>query len=135
MLSFSELIGQLVGQCCGGTRVCQAIRGPRHHFNLSKPRYGLFHALLSEGELTVHTRPGNIKSELQRNMTKLQHFFVVGSRTLVYIQNCPDMVNQDTLLLYPTPMGALTQLYAGTMPEALNYNGEARPFEIGDSIL
>ncbi len=49
----------------------------------------------------------------------------------------PDMVNhfQDTLLLYPTPMGALTQLYAGTMPEALNYNGEARRFVTGDSIL
>ena len=31
---------------------------------------------------------------------------------------------QDLLVLYPTPMGALTQLYAGTMPEALNYNGE-----------
>ena len=28
------------------------------------------------------------------------------------------------MLLYPTPYGALTQLYAGTMPEALRYNGE-----------
>ncbi|RPD52041.1 hypothetical protein L227DRAFT_515406, partial [Lentinus tigrinus ALCF2SS1-6] len=27
-------------------------------------------------------------------------------------------------VLYPTPYGALTQLFAGTMPEALNYNGE-----------
>ena len=29
-------------------------------------------------------------------------------------------------LLYPAPYGALTQLFAGTMPEALNYNGEVR---------
>ena len=29
-------------------------------------------------------------------------------------------------MLYPAPMGALTQLYAGTMPEALNHNGEVR---------
>lgn len=28
------------------------------------------------------------------------------------------------VLLYPTPYGALTQLFTGTMPEALNYNGE-----------
>lgn len=27
-------------------------------------------------------------------------------------------------MLMPTPMGALTQLYAGTMPDALQYNGE-----------
>lgn len=27
-------------------------------------------------------------------------------------------------MLYPTPYGALTQLYAGTMPEAIKYNGE-----------
>ena len=30
------------------------------------------------------------------------------------------------LILYPAPQGALTQLYAGTMPEALNHNGEVR---------
>lgn len=33
---------------------------------------------------------------------------------------------QEVLLLYPAPFGALTQLFAGTMPEALNYNGEVR---------
>ncbi len=33
------------------------------------------------------------------------------------------------LFLWPVEYGALTQLYAGTMPEALDYNGEvsARP--------
>ncbi|CDO72258.1 hypothetical protein BN946_scf184970.g110 [Trametes cinnabarina] len=30
----------------------------------------------------------------------------------------------NATILYPTPYGALTQLFAGTMPEALNYNGE-----------
>ena len=30
-------------------------------------------------------------------------------------------------MLYPAPYGALTPLFAGTMPEALNYNGEVRP--------
>ncbi|KAI0826477.1 NAD(P)-binding protein [Irpex lacteus] len=82
-------------------------------------RYG------DQGIISISVNPGNIKSELQRNMTKLQHFFVVSYVHNV-VQDCSDMVAhfQDTLLLYPTPMGALTQLYAGTMPEALNYNGE-----------
>ena len=30
-------------------------------------------------------------------------------------------------MLYPAPYGALTPLFAGTMPEALAYNGEVRP--------
>ena len=30
------------------------------------------------------------------------------------------------MLLHPAPMGALTQLWAGTMPEAAKYNGEVR---------
>lgn len=28
------------------------------------------------------------------------------------------------LMLYPVPYGALTQLYAGTAPEAAEYNGK-----------
>ncbi len=32
--------------------------------------------------------------------------------------------SQNATMLYPTPYGALTQLFAGTMPEAINYNGE-----------
>ncbi|KAI0088800.1 NAD(P)-binding protein [Irpex rosettiformis] len=63
-------------------------------------RYG------DQGIISISVNPGNIKSELQRNMSSLEYFFI------------------NTILLYPTPMGALTQLFAGTMPEALNYNGE-----------
>ncbi len=29
-------------------------------------------------------------------------------------------------MLYPTPFGALTQLYAGTAPEAAEHNGKVR---------
>ena len=35
---------------------------------------------------------------------------------------------QNATILYPAPYGALTQLFAGTMPEALNFNGEVRRF-------
>lgn len=31
---------------------------------------------------------------------------------------------QDTVFSYPAPMGALTQLWAGTMPETVDYNGK-----------
>ena len=33
---------------------------------------------------------------------------------------------QEMCFLWPVEYGALTQLYAGTMPEALNHNGEVR---------
>ena len=32
--------------------------------------------------------------------------------------------HQETFVLYRAPYGALTQLWAGTMPDALNHNGE-----------
>ena len=36
------------------------------------------------------------------------------------------LIDQKLVVLHPVEHGALTQLYAGTMPEALNYNGEVR---------
>ncbi|KAI0372200.1 NAD(P)-binding protein [Pilatotrama ljubarskyi] len=62
-------------------------------------RYG------DKGVISISVNPGNIRSELQR--------YVPGPvRRIMY------------LMLYPTPYGALTQLFAGSMPEALKYNGE-----------
>ncbi|TBU25108.1 NAD(P)-binding protein [Dichomitus squalens] len=58
-----------------------------------------------QGIISVSVNPGNIQSDLQRHLTGLQ-------RKLV------------NAMLYPTPIGAITQLYAGTAPEALNHNGE-----------
>ncbi|PIL34954.1 hypothetical protein GSI_02741 [Ganoderma sinense ZZ0214-1] len=52
--------------------------------------------------------PGNFKTNLTRHAST---FFKIVL---------------EVLLLYPAPFGALTQLFAGTMPEALNYNGEVR---------
>ncbi len=48
-----------------------------------------------------------------------------------------DSHSQKLVFLHPTPYGALTQLFAGTMPEALDYNGEVgfvsrRSFEVFD---
>ncbi|TBU43685.1 NAD(P)-binding protein [Dichomitus squalens] len=59
-----------------------------------------------KGIISVSVNPGNIKTELQRYVPSLRRKIL------------------DTLLLYPAPYGALTQLFAGTMPEALNDNGE-----------
>ncbi|KAI0772872.1 NAD(P)-binding protein [Trametes elegans] len=59
-----------------------------------------------KGIVSISVNPGNIRSELMRHAPSFRRKVV------------------DTLLLYPTPYGALTQLFAGTMPEALNYNGE-----------
>ncbi|KAJ3485818.1 hypothetical protein NLI96_g4702 [Meripilus lineatus] len=62
-------------------------------------RYG------DQGILSVSVNPGVLRTDLQRYIPNWQ-------RPFMYV------------LLHPAWKGALTQLYAGTMPEALNHNGE-----------
>ncbi|KAF4578535.1 hypothetical protein EYR36_000342 [Pleurotus pulmonarius] len=58
-----------------------------------------------QGIVSIGVNPGNIQSDLQRYCGTLEHIFI-------------------DWMLFPTPMGALTQLYAGTVPEAEKYNGQ-----------
>ncbi|KAI0662127.1 NAD(P)-binding protein [Cubamyces menziesii] len=58
-----------------------------------------------KGIISISVNPGNIRTELQRYVPAF------ARKVMNY-------------MLYPTPYGALTQLFAGTMPEAINYNGE-----------
>ncbi|KAJ3541899.1 hypothetical protein NM688_g6029 [Phlebia brevispora] len=62
-------------------------------------RYG------DKGIVAIAVNPGETKTELQRHTGSVQHWIL-------------------DRMLFETPMGAVTQLYAGTMPEALQYNGE-----------
>ncbi|KAI0089970.1 NAD(P)-binding protein [Irpex rosettiformis] len=64
----------------------------------SARRYG------NQGIVFISVNPGNITSGLQGTMTLITKFFI-------------------SMILYPTPFGALTQLYAGTDPHALDLNG------------
>ncbi|KAE9404178.1 NAD(P)-binding protein [Gymnopus androsaceus JB14] len=63
-------------------------------------RYG------EEGIITTSLNPGHLKSDLQRHMPKVA-MAIVGP-----------------LILHPTPLGALTQLWAGTSPEGAEFNGK-----------
>ncbi|KAG9309544.1 hypothetical protein JVU11DRAFT_10522 [Chiua virens] len=63
-------------------------------------RYG------EDGIVSTSLNPGNIKSDLQRHLPS-------------FVQTIAQHV-----ILYDTPFGALTQLYAGTMPEAAELNGK-----------
>ncbi|KAK7682532.1 hypothetical protein QCA50_014332 [Cerrena zonata] len=58
-----------------------------------------------QGILSISVNPGNLKTEMQRNIGWFQQTFL-------------------NTMLWPAHYGALTQLWAGTMPEAINYNGE-----------
>ncbi|KAG9225993.1 hypothetical protein CCMSSC00406_0009090 [Pleurotus cornucopiae] len=60
-----------------------------------------------EGIVSIGVNPGNIQSDLQRHFGTLEHIFI-------------------DWMLFPTSMGALTQLYAGTVPEAEKYNGQGQ---------
>ncbi|KAJ3559681.1 hypothetical protein NM688_g191 [Phlebia brevispora] len=62
-------------------------------------RYG------DQGIVSISLHPGNLKTDLQRHSSK-------AGKCL------------SSALLYPAPMGALTQLYGGTMPEATQYGGK-----------
>ncbi|KAI4705579.1 hypothetical protein J4E81_000462 [Alternaria sp. BMP 2799] len=65
----------------------------------------VFHALEfqrkygGEGVVSVALNPGNLKTELGRNMNAVHHFFA-------------------NFMLYPTVNGAYTELFAGLAPEA-----------------
>ncbi|RPD56661.1 NAD(P)-binding protein [Lentinus tigrinus ALCF2SS1-7] len=59
-----------------------------------------------KGIISISVNPGNIVTQLYRYVPSLARKFL------------------ETFILWPVEYGALTQLYAGTMPEALNHNGE-----------
>ncbi|KAG2131788.1 hypothetical protein DEU56DRAFT_739839 [Suillus clintonianus] len=67
-------------------------------FELAR-RYG------SEGIVSIPLNPGNIKTDLARHMPSFQRSIL-------------------NLFLYDVEHGALTQLYAGTAPEAVGLNGK-----------
>ncbi|KAI0700475.1 NAD-P-binding protein [Cytidiella melzeri] len=61
-------------------------------------RYG------DKGIVAISLNPGNISSELQRYLVGMTGFLI-------------------SKILHPTPIGAITQLYGGTDPRALELNG------------
>ncbi|OBZ73531.1 hypothetical protein A0H81_06417 [Grifola frondosa] len=62
-------------------------------------RYG------DQGIVSMSCHPGYLKTDLQREFNPVAHKFA-------------------NLVLHPAPLGALTQLWGGTMPETLAYNGK-----------
>ncbi|CCM06190.1 uncharacterized protein FIBRA_08432 [Fibroporia radiculosa] len=59
-----------------------------------------------KGIISTSVNPGNIQTELQRYVPTVMRAIM------------------NTLILYPTRYGALTQLWAATMPEPLDHNGK-----------
>ncbi|KAF7335669.1 NAD(P)-binding protein [Mycena venus] len=65
----------------------------------------LFRRYEDKGIVSVALNPGNLKSGLQRHLTGITKFMVES-------------------VLYPTPYGALTQLWAGTTDEGATFGGK-----------
>jgi len=59
----------------------------------------------NQGIVSTSLNPGNIKTDLQRNINLFQHFMIAA-------------------VLYSPIFGALTQLWAGTSPEGAELNGK-----------
>ncbi|KAG8916336.1 hypothetical protein FRC03_001026 [Tulasnella sp. 419] len=85
--------------------------GPNGLYSQSKFANALFSNELAkryadQGIVSNAVNPGDIKSDLQRNLSSI-------TRRIL-----------DYTFLYPTPMGALTQLWAGVSPETKDLNGQ-----------
>lgn len=83
-----------------------------------------------QGIVSVSLHPGTLDTELARHGSKLtQCLFVRVPRTAppptLLIDLCPNAHLQKPFL-YPAPMGALTQLYAGTTPQGAQLGGQVR---------
>ena len=76
-----------------------------------------------QGILSFSCNPGNLKTDLLRHTTGFRAWFIVSYRYCSPLRETAYRVAQDSLV-YPAPLGALTQLWAGTMPETAKYNGE-----------
>ncbi|THG94069.1 hypothetical protein EW026_g7328 [Hermanssonia centrifuga] len=84
--------------------------GPQNLYMMSKYGNVVFASELAkrygdQGIISISVNPGNIKSDLMRNASTVQKVLL-------------------KLLLYPTEQGAITQLFAGTAPEAADMNGK-----------
>jgi retinol dehydrogenase 12 len=60
----------------------------------------------NQGIVSTSLNPGNLSTDLQRTLPKFFKAFL------------------DAFVLYPSEMGALTQLWAGTSPEGAEMNGK-----------
>ncbi|KDR82946.1 hypothetical protein GALMADRAFT_238637 [Galerina marginata CBS 339.88] len=78
---------------------CQSKLGNVLFSNELARRYG------DHGIVSSSLHPGSLRSDLQRHIPKFQDFLL-------------------TPLYYPASFGALTQLWAGTMAEGLEFNGK-----------
>ncbi|KAA1477766.1 NAD(P)-binding protein [Dentipellis sp. KUC8613] len=58
-----------------------------------------------EGIVSISLNPGNLRTDLQRYLSGFRKAWI-------------------DRILYPAPMGALTQLWAGTSPETADFNGK-----------
>ncbi|KAH8082426.1 NAD(P)-binding protein [Cristinia sonorae] len=65
-----------------------------------------FERYTDDGIISIACNPGNLKSDLYRHVPGWLFYII------------------DVALLYPPPLGALTQLWAGVMPETIEHNGK-----------
>ncbi|KAF8645275.1 hypothetical protein AX16_008099 [Volvariella volvacea WC 439] len=107
--SSAHLLGSLNFNTFRGGR---ARRWVHPHLLYAQSKYGnvVFSNVLArrfgdQGIVSVSLNPGNLHSDLWRHTSRILAALIA-------------------LVTYPTPYGALTQLYAGTCPEGVGFNGK-----------
>lgn len=82
-------------------------------------RYG------SQGIVSTSCHPGLVRTEVQRHVPKVAAWLFVRPSANALVAAPDKCQHQDRLMKWDAPLGALTQLRAGTSPEAADWNGKA----------
>lgn len=82
-------------------------------------RYG------DQGIVSTALNPGNLRTDLQRHLGGFLRRILVSPILTVFEDLTAHMIySSQNLTLYEASKGALTQLWAGTMPETRDFNGK-----------
>ena len=76
-----------------------------------------------KGIVSIAVNPGNIKTEILRHAPPLARRIIVSYTLKLSTCDIEVLFPFKYWLQYPTPIGALTQLYAGTAAEVRDMNG------------
>ncbi|KAG8730184.1 hypothetical protein FRC12_020427 [Ceratobasidium sp. 428] len=105
----NSIVWETLGTDAASREACKQL-GKVNLYNQSKKGNVIFSNELArryadQGIVSVSVNPGNLKTDLQRHLSRLNAWIL-------------------DKLIYPASYGALTQLWAGTMPNGEQHNGQ-----------
>lgn len=98
----------LIGKCLAGVGAIFPLRRPRDCHDVSEP--------------------WSFEVRSTEAYAKAGYRYCWGKSVYLRVLSKAHLYTPQSLILHPTPLGALTQLWAGTSPEGAEHNGKVRSF-------